>query len=107
MEGKPAFSPNPKFSALLDGYSGNAVNSVNEIVQRRPKMVWWAPDLDAAPFGAAQKWFYQHEEPDEEMVALREQRQRVIKEKLSSQKDKKLNKTRGDWSGPLETFIAG
>ena len=33
MKGKPAFSPNPKFTALLDGYSGNAVNGVDE---RRP-----------------------------------------------------------------------
>ena len=53
MKGKPAFSPNPKFIALLDGYSGNAVNGVDESDQRRPKMVWWAPDPDAAPFGAA------------------------------------------------------
>ena len=48
--------------------------------------VWWAPDPDAAPFGAAQKWFYQQEEPDEEMTTLREQRQRVIKEELRLQK---------------------
>ena len=46
MKGKPAFSPNPKFTALLDGYSGNAVNGVAESDQRRPKMVWWAPDPD-------------------------------------------------------------
>lgn len=106
MKGKPAFSPNPKFIALLDGYSGNAVNGVNESDQRRPKMVWWAPDPDAAPFGAAQKWFYQQEEPDEEMTTLREQRQRVIKEELRPQKDIKLNKSNGDWSRALETFIA-
>ena len=106
MKGKPAFSPNPKFTALLDGYSGNAVNGVDESDQRRPKMVWWAPDPDAAPFGAAQKWFYQQEEPDEEMTALREQRQRVIKEELRPQKDIKLNKSSGDWSRALETFIA-
>ena len=40
------------------------------------------------------------------MTALREQRQRVIKEELRPQKDIKLNKSSGDWSRALETFIA-
>ena len=76
------FAANPEFSELLGDYSGNSVNGLGEEEVRRPEMVWWAPDMDAVVFGAAQKWFYQHEQPDEEMRELRARRLAAVQSEL-------------------------
>ena len=100
------YSPNPEFLKLLPkGYSGNRINGLNEAEVRRPTMVWWTPDMDNAEFGAAQKWFYEHEEPDEEMLQLRALRQRAVGQPLPERAKQRVEQSPEEWSAGLDNFV--
>ncbi len=100
------YSANPEFLDLLpDGYSGNRVNGLGEEEVRPPTMVWWTPDMDAAEFGQAQKWFYDNEQPDEEMLQLRAHRNKVVGEPLPDVATQRVERTAQEWTAALEDFV--
>ena len=100
------FEPDAEFIELLNGYSGNAVNGLNETETRPPHMVWWAPDMDAATFGRAQLWFYQHEEPDEEMRDLRARRLQAVESPLPPVASERAERSPEAWTEQLNRFVA-
>ena len=57
--------PDPAQMALLPEVSGNAINGLGEAAPRRPQVIYWAPDPDTIPHGAAQRWFYQRNDSPE------------------------------------------
>lgn len=100
------FSPDPEFLELLpDGYSGNRVNGLGEGEVRQPSMVWWTPDMAATDFGAAQKWFYEHEEPDEEMLQLRAYRNELVAQPLPEVAEQRVEHSPDEWTAELDNFI--
>ena len=99
------FEPDPEFTDLIGDYSGNAVNGLDESEVRRPHMVWWAPDMDAVSFGAAQQWFYEHEKPDEEMSQLRTRRREVIAAPLPPVSEHTTERSPEEWTAQLNMFV--
>ncbi len=99
------YVPDKEFAALLGDYSGNAVNGLGEPKVRRPRMVWWAPDMDAASFGAAQQWFYTHEEPDDEMRELRARRMQALKSPLPPVSAERCERSPEEWTSLLNRFV--
>ena len=99
------FAPNPEFVDMLNGYSGNEVNGLNEEELRRARMVWWTPDLDKASFGEAQKWFYQQEQPDEELQELRKQRLEAVQSPLPPVADARTERSSEEWTAALQQFV--
>ena len=99
------YSPDPAFTELLGDYSGNEVNGVGEPAVRRPSMVWWAPDMDTAEFGDAQKWFYGHEQPDDEMTALRNRRRIAVESPLPPVAERRVDRRPEQWTAMLQTFV--
>lgn len=100
------YIPDPEFMALWpEGYSGNAINGLGETEVRRPRMVWWAPDMDAAEFGPLQKWFYGHEPPDPELMALRRLRREIIEAPLPPLAPEPARRDPGDWTAALSRFV--
>ncbi len=99
------FTPDDEFVELLGDYSGNKVNGLNEPDVRPPSMVWWAPDMDTAVFGDAQKWFYGHEQPDEEMVGLRTRRRDAVESPLPPVADRAVERSPEEWTTQLQGFV--
>lgn len=99
------FHPNIEFTDLLDGYSGNRVNGLDEEEVRQPSMVWWAPDMDKATFGDAQKWFYQREKPDEEMRELRMRRKEAVEAPLPQVSEHRVDRSSDEWTAELARFV--
>lgn len=100
------FKPDPEFLALLpEGYSGNAVNGLGETAPRPPRMVWWTPDMERAEFGKAQQWFYEHERPDEEMLALRARRQQALAVPLPDPAPERAERSPEEWTAALARFV--
>lgn len=99
------YEPDKEFTGLLGDYNGNRVNGLDEPDVRPPSMVWWAPDMDAVTFGDAQKWFYGHEQPDEEMVSLRNQRREAVESPLPPVADTKLDLSPEELTAKLQTFV--
>jgi len=99
------YTPKTEFMELLNGYSGNLVNGLNEKEVRQPTMVWWTPDMDSAVFGEAQKWFYGQENPDDEMIELRNLRKEIIETPLPPISDKVVERTSDEWTAELANFV--
>lgn len=99
------FEPDDEFMGLLGEYRGNKVNGLDEPEVRRPSMVWWAPDMDTVDFGEAQKWFYGHEQPDDEMVTLRNLRREAVESPLPPIADQKPELSPAEWTAQLQTFV--
>jgi len=100
------YTPNTEFlESLPAGYCGSRINGLDEEEVRRPTMVWWAPDMDAAEFGEAQKWFYNHEQPDEEMLELRSFRREVLAAPLPPVAEHCVERTADEWTASLDAFV--
>ena len=99
------FVPNSEFMELIDDYSCNAVNGLEEPDVRQPHMVWWAPDMDAATFGDAQKWFYAHEKPDDEMRELRARRLKAVEAALPPISENRVERSPEEWTSLLDEFV--
>jgi len=99
------FTADPEFVERIGAYSGNAVNGLGETKTRRPSMVWWAPDPETAAFGEAQKWFYQREEPDAEMLDLRVRRKEMVAQPLPDVASTAVERTPEDWTAALHQFV--
>jgi Pyruvate/2-oxoacid:ferredoxin oxidoreductase delta subunit len=68
-------------------------------------MVWWTPDMDAAEFGEAQKWFYSHEVPDDEMLDLRVRRREAVAVPLPPVADQVVDASPEEWTARLAAFV--
>ncbi len=99
------YTPKSEFMDLLNGYSGNLVNGLNEQDIRQPTMVWWTPDMDDAIFGKAQEWFYKQEQPDDEMVALRAHRKEVVESPLLPVSEQVFERSSEQWTSELSNFV--
>ena len=99
------YTPDPDFIELLGDYSGNDVNGLGESEIRPPRMVWWAPDMGSAVFGEAQKWFYGHEQPDEEMNALRDSRRTAVEAPLPAVAEQIVERSPEQWTAALQSFV--
>ena len=99
------FTPNPEFVDLIDDYSGNVINGLDEEKQRRPSMVWWTPDMDTATFGGAQKWFYEHEQPDDELLDLRHRRLDAVAQPLPDVAEHRIERSSEEWAAKLQSFV--
>ncbi len=100
------YTPDPEFLSLLPEKKGCEVNGLGETKARRPTMVWWAPDMDVAPFGKAQKWFYQREKPDPELMDLRAKRRDILDAPLPDLAQKPISRSPQEWTDALDQFVA-
>ncbi|MEM7337756.1 MAG: 4Fe-4S dicluster domain-containing protein [Actinomycetota bacterium] len=99
------YTPDAEFVDLLGDYSGNRVNGLDEAEVRPPTMVWWAPDIDTAEFGEAQRWFYGNEVPDDEMSDLRARRRVAVESPLPSVADQPVQRRPEEWTAELQQFV--
>lgn len=100
-------TPDPAFMALWpEGWSGNAINGLGETEPRRPRMVWWTPDMGTAEFGALQQWFYAHERPDDTMLALRQARREACAAEDPPVAPVAVDRSPADWTAALDAFVA-
>ncbi|MFK8019973.1 MAG: 4Fe-4S dicluster domain-containing protein [Pseudomonadales bacterium] len=99
------FTPNPEFLSLLPEKYGNAVNGLGETEVRRPDMVWWAPNMDEASFGEAQKWFYNREQPGPELLKERAKRKDILEAPLPDLADEQKIHSPQEWTKALDAFI--
>ena len=99
------FTPNPEFLSLLPEKYGNAVNGLGETEVRRPDMVWWAPNMDEASFGEAQKWFYNREQPGPELLKERAKRKDILESPLPSLAKEQQQNSPQEWTKALDAFV--
>lgn len=99
------FTPDPEFVSLLPESWGNPVNGLGETEVRRPDMVWWAPDMDKAAFGDAQKWFYNKEVPGPELARERALRKEILDAPLPEISPETTEQSPSDWTAALNAFI--
>jgi len=99
------YEPDDEFVNLLGDYCGNDVNGLDEVEVRQASMVWWAPDMDVVPFGDAQKWFYGHEVPDDEMIALRNRRREAVHSPLPPVGQLQVERSPEEWTAELNKFV--
>ncbi|WP_136658773.1 4Fe-4S dicluster domain-containing protein [Nitratireductor sp. XY-223] len=100
------FTPDPDFVALLPETDGCTTNGLGEREVRRPTMVWWAPDMDAADFGEAQKWFYQREPKDPVLMEHRARRRAILEAPLPDLAPTPTQRDPQEWTDALNRFIA-
>ena len=99
------FTPDPEFTALLPEDYGRKVNGVGETEVRQPDMVWWAPDMDVVPFGEAQKWFYNKEEPGPELARERAMRREILSTPLQELSSDRVERSPEEWTQALDQFV--
>lgn len=98
------FAPRPEQMALKPAVSGNTINGLGETQPRRPRMVYWAPNPDAIPHGAMQRWFYQVDPANPHLAQAREERARLLAEPLADQQGAPVEQSPADWNAGLEAF---
>ena len=99
------FNPNPEMVARLPDVTGNAINGVGETQQRRPELVFWAPDPDDIAFGDVQKWFYMCQPDSPEMVTERAKRKVVLDSVLPDVNPVALVQPPDEWTSSLNQFV--
>ena len=99
------FTPQPDQMALAPEVSGNVVNGLGEPDQRRPRMVYWAPNPDDIPHGQMQRWFYTVNADDPRLAKTRAWRQKILDAPLPDLAEAAVQRTPEDWSALLEQFV--
>lgn len=99
------FAPNPEMVPLLPDISGNEINGVGEENDRRPRMVYWAPNPDDIPFGQVQKWFYKREPADPELMAERARRKEILEAPMPALGSEPVARSPDEWTAALDGFI--
>lgn len=99
------FAPNPDMLPLIPDVTGNSINGLNEKNVRRPKMVFWAADPEQIEFGEVQKWFYQREPADPELMAERKRRQEILAAPLPDLTSPATEQSGEQWTKQLDNFI--
>lgn len=99
------FTPNAEMLPLRPEITGNEVNGLSEEAVRQPTMVFWAPNPDDIPFGDVQKWFYQHEPQDDELIQERAKRKAILDAPLPELAKQPRQRSAREWTTFLDTFI--
>lgn len=99
------FEPNPEMMALRPAVKGMQVNGLGETEVRQPTMVFWAPEPNDIPFGEVQKWFYQREPYDPELMQERAKRKAILDAPLSELRGAPLTRSPQDWTQALNEFV--
>lgn len=99
------FSPNPDMLSCRPEVTGCEINGLGETEVRRPKMVFWAPDPDDIAFGEVQKWFYQQEPADPELMKERARRRAILEAPLPELAQVPAKRTPEQWTAALDAFI--
>ena len=98
------FSPDPAQMALKPDISGNTINGLGETEQRRPRMVYWAPDPDTIPHGKMQRWFYQVDPDHPALRRAREQRAQMTTEPVPDVSGEPVVRAPEDWNAALDAY---
>ena len=96
----------PAQAALIPDVSGNAVNGLGERARRPARTVYWAPDPDAIPHGAMQRWFYGVDPENPDLAQARAERAARLAEALPEVEGAPAVRTPADWTAALEGFVA-
>ena len=99
------FEPNPEMVSCIPDVTGNEINGVGEDKERRPSMVYWAPDPDDIAFGEVQKWFYRREPPDPELMKERVRRKEILEAPMADLAEDVVERSPGEWTAGLDQFI--
>jgi|TARA_B110000037_G_scaffold19236_1_gene20270 epoxyqueuosine reductase len=89
----------------LPTVTGNTINGLGETEQRRPKLVFWAPNPDDIAFGEVQKWFYMCQPDSPEMATERAKRQVVLDAALPDLNPLALEQSPSAWTSSLDQFV--
>ena len=89
----------------LPTVTGNTINGLGETEQRRPKLVFWAPNPDDIAFGEVQKWFYMCQPDSPEMATERAKRQVVLEAALPDLNPLALEQSPSAWTSSLDQFV--
>ena len=99
------FIPNSEMVVRLPTVTGNTINGLGETEQRRPKLVFWAPNPDDIAFGEVQKWFYMCQPDSPEMATERAKRQVVLDAALPDLSPLALEQSPSAWTSSLDQFV--
>lgn len=99
------FTPDPAQVAVTPATSGNAVNGLNEPDERRPRMVYWAPDPDDIVHGPMQKFFYSQSAKVPEFAVKRAERVALFDIPLAALAGHPARMTPTDWTAGLTPFV--
>jgi epoxyqueuosine reductase len=99
------FIPNSEMVVRLPTVTGNTINGLGETEQRRPKLVFWAPNPDDIAFGEVQKWFYMCQPDSPEMATERAKRQVVLEAALPDLNPLALEQSPSAWTSSLDQFV--
>ena len=99
------FIPNSEMVVRLPTVTGNTINGLGETEQRRPKLVFWAPNPDDIAFGEVQKWFYMCQPDSPEMATERAKRQVVLDAALPDLNPLALEQSPSAWTSSLDQFV--
>lgn len=99
------FIPNSEMVVRLPTVTGNTINGLGETEQRRPKLVFWAPNPDDIAFGEVQKWFYMCQPDSPEMSTERAKRQVVLDAALPDLNPLALEQSPSAWTSSLDQFV--
>lgn len=99
------FIPNSEMVVRLPTVTGNTINGLGETEQRRPKLVFWAPNPDDIAFGEVQKWFYMCQPDSPEMSTERAKRQVVLDAALPDLNPLALEQSPNAWTSSLDQFV--
>jgi NAD-dependent dihydropyrimidine dehydrogenase PreA subunit len=91
--------------SLRPDVKGMDINGLGETEVRRPSMVFWAPDPDDIPFGEVQKWFYQQEPPDPELMQERARRREILDAPMPELGENPVEQSPQAWTDSLNQFI--
>ena len=100
-----SFIPNSEMVVRLPTVTGNTINGLGETEQRRPKLVFWAPNPDDIAFGEVQKWFYMCQPDSPEMATERAKRQVVLDAALPDLNPLALEQSPSAWTSSLDQFV--
>jgi Pyruvate/2-oxoacid:ferredoxin oxidoreductase delta subunit len=87
--------------ALRPAVSGNAINGLGEKTQRRPRMVYWAPNPDSIAHGAMQRWFYQVDPANPHIQRARDARAKLQGEPLAELSGEPVLQSPQEWNAGL------
>ncbi|MFT4959386.1 MAG: epoxyqueuosine reductase [Paracoccaceae bacterium] len=99
------FIPDPAQVAVTPETSGNTVNGLGDPEQRRPNMVYWAPDPDDIAHGAMQQFFYAQSAKVPEFAVKRAERIALFETPLSPIADQAAHMSPDDWTAGLDRFV--
>lgn len=100
------FTPDPEQMALRPAVTGITINGLGESAQRPPRMVYWAPDPDAIPHGAMQRWFYQVDPGNPHLARARATRAQLQEQPMPDLQGPPAHHSPQQWARALKTYAS-